>query len=104
MNIFSITIVSIAISIIISWALFAIFCSILHEVFAQIKAERGRFMKEYLSRQLKDNSNGVNWASMLYLHGAVDLLSRTTNKPTSEISPRVFAESLIDVVGNSHIV
>src|SRR5258706_3700527 len=104
MNFTAIPIVAIAISVVISWALFAILCSIVHEAFAQIKAERGRFMKEYLSRQLKDNSNGVNWASMLYLHGSVDLLSRAANKPTSEIPSRVFAETLIEVVGSAHVV
>lgn len=104
MNLFSIPIVATAIAIIISWALFAIFCSLLQEAVAQLKAERGRFMKQYLFSQLKDNPNGINWASLLYMHGAIDLLSRTANKPTNDISPRLFAQTLIEVVGNAQLV
>ncbi|WP_143306016.1 hypothetical protein [Chitinophaga vietnamensis] len=104
MSFTSIPIVATAIAIVISWALFAILCSLIQEGIAQIKAERGRFMKHYLLQQLQDFPNGVNWASLLYLHGSVDLLSRAHNKPTSEITPRLFAETLIDVVGKSQIV
>ena len=104
MNLFAIPMVATAIAIIISWALFAIFCSLLQEAVAQLKSERGRFMKQYLFSQLKDNPNGVNWASLLYMHGTIDLLSRATNKPTNDISPRLFAETLIEVVGNAQLV
>jgi hypothetical protein len=104
MNLFDIPIISIALAIIIAWALFAIFCSFVHEAIAQLKAERGRFMKYYLLKQLQDIPNGVNWASLLYLHGSVDLLSRAANKPTSDIEPHLFAESLIDVVGRTQLV
>src|SRR5690242_17983153 len=100
----SLPIISTAIAIIISWALFALFCSFVHEAVAQMKAERGRFMRKYLFKQLQDLPNGVNWASMLYLHGTVDLLSREANKPTNDIQPDVFAKTLIEVVGNAHIV
>ncbi|MDR3715144.1 MAG: hypothetical protein P4L51_20210 [Puia sp.] len=103
-SLFSIPIVATAIAIVVSWALFAIFCSLVQESVAQIKAERGRFMKKYLLSQLQDLPNGVNWASLLYMHGTIDLLSRAPEKPTSDISPRLFAESLIEVVGNSDLV
>lgn len=104
MTFFSIPILATAIAIMISWALFAILCSLINEAFTSIKAERGRFMRSYLFRQLQDLPNGINWASLLYMHGPVDLLSRSMNKPTSSISPRLFAESIIEVVGNAHIV
>src|SRR5689334_14495244 len=100
----SLPIIPTAIAIVISWALFALFCSFVHEAVAQAKAERGRFMRKYLFKQLQDLPNGVNWASMLYLHGTIDLLSREANKPTNEIQPDVFAKTLIEVVGNAHIV
>jgi hypothetical protein len=104
MNLFSIPIVADAIAIVVSWALFAIFCSLAHEGIAQVVAERGRFMKKYLFLQLKDLSNGVNWASLLYLSGPIDLLSRATNKPTNDILPRLFAVTMVDTVGKSQIV
>jgi hypothetical protein len=104
MNVFNLPVVSIALAIIISWALFAIFCSLVHEAIAQIKAERGRFMKYYLHKQLWDEPNGINWASLLYLHGSIDLLSRAPDKPTNDIAPRLFAESLIETVGNVQLV
>ena len=104
MNFFSIPLVATAISIIICWALFAILCSLLHEAVAQIKAERGRFMKKYLLQQLQDFPNGVNWASLIYQHGTIDLLSRAPNKPTNDITSSLFAETLVDVVGKVHLV
>src|SRR3954467_9141103 len=101
---FSLSIISVAISLIISWALFAMLCSFIHEAIVQTKAERGRFMRRYLFKQLQDLPNGVNWASMLYLHGTIDLLSREANKPTNDIQPDVFAKTLVEVVSNAHIV
>lgn len=105
MNFFaSIPFLTTAIALIISWALFAILCSLIYEGYAQIKAERGRFMKNYLFKQLQDLPNGLNWASLLYLHGPVDLLSRANNKPTNEITSRLFAESMVEIVGSLHLV
>ena len=104
MNLFNIPMVSILLSIIIAWALFAMLCSMIHEAVAQAKAERGRFMKRYLFQQLQDLPNGVNWASLLYLHGTIDLLSRDPSKPTNDIAPHLFAEALIEVVSNAQIV
>ena len=104
MNILSLPIITTALALIISWALFAVFCSILHEAIAQLKAERGRFMRKYLYKQLRDLPNGVNWASLLYLHGTIDLLSRDADKPTNEIEPALFAKTLIEIVGTAHIV
>lgn len=104
MNLLDIPILSTAIAIVISWALYALFCSYVHEALMQIKAERGRFMKNYLYLQLMDNSNGINWAEKLYSHGTIDLLSRDPKKPTNDISPRLFAETLIEVVGSSKLV
>lgn len=104
MNIFSLPIIEIAISIIISWALFSIFCSIIHEAVVQFKSERGKFFRQQLLRQLFDTPNQINWASLLYTHSSIDLLSRSYNKPASDISPKIFAEALIETVANAHIV
>ncbi len=104
MDILNISLVQVMLSVIISWALFAIFISLIQESIAQIMAERGRFLKAYLLKQLQDDSNGINWANLVYLHGAVDLLTRETNKPTNDINPRLFAEVLIEVVSSAHIV
>ncbi len=104
MDLFSIPIVATAISIVICWALFAIFCSLIHEAIVQIMSERGRFMKKWLFTQLYDHPNGINWASMVYMHGAIDLLTRKTSMPTSDIEPKLFAETLIEVVGNAQVV
>ncbi len=104
MDIFSLPIVEVGISILISWALFAIFCSMIHETLVQIKSERGRFFKKYVLKQLYDNPNLINWGSLLYNNSAVDLLSREHNKPASEITPKIFSEGLIEVVANAHLV
>jgi hypothetical protein len=61
MSFFNIPIINIALAIIISWALFAMLCSFAYEAFAQLKAERGRFMKNYILQQLQDFPNGINW-------------------------------------------
>lgn len=99
-----IPILAIALAVVISWALFALFCSYILEAWVQIKAERGRFMKEYLYQQLMDHVNGINWADLIYSHGTIDLLSRDPKKPSNDISPKLFAETLIEVVGSSHLV
>jgi hypothetical protein len=104
MNIFSLPIIEISVAIVISWGLFSIFCSMIHEALVQIKSERGRFFKAQLVRQFFDKPNQINWASLLYTHSSVDLLSRAYNKPASDISPKIFAEALIDTVANSLIV
>ena len=104
MNLFNFPVINIAVAIIISWALFAIFCSLVYEAFAQLKAERGRFMKKYILLQLQDFPNGVNWGSLLYMHGNVDMLSRAPGKPSSDVQPCLFAETLIDVVATAHLV
>lgn len=93
-----------ALSILICWALFAILCSLVNEAIVQLKAERGRFMKAYLEKQLFDRPNGVNWATLLYGHGSIDSLIRSSNKPLDVISPRLFAETLVDSVANAYLV
>ncbi len=104
MNIPSIPILSIAVSIVICWALFAVLCSMVHESVTRVKSERGRFMKQYLFQQLHDYPNDINWAKLLYAHGSVDLLSDAASRPTSNIPPQLFAATLIDVVGQSQLV
>ncbi len=104
MNIFDNPIINIAIAVIITWAFFAIFTSLIVEAFAQIKAERGRFMKNYLLQQLEDLPNGINWGALLYTHGNIDLLSRNPEKPTADIDPKLFAQTIVDVVANAQIV
>jgi hypothetical protein len=97
-------IIAIALSIIICWTLFALLCSFGLEALVQIKAERGRFMRKYLLKQLYDKSNGINWASLLYMHGTIDLLSRDSGEPPACIEPPVFAKTLIEVAGNISMV
>lgn len=104
MNLFSTPLINLALAIIISWALFAIFCGLIVEAFAQIKGERGRFMKDQLLDQLYDSPNGVNWGTFLYMNGNIDLLSKDPSKPTNDINSRLFAETLIEVVANAQIV
>jgi len=104
MDLSQIPLLTTAIAICIAWALFALFCSYLHEAVAQLIAERGRFLKTSLFKQLLDSPNGVNWAQMVYQHGSIDLLTRDEKKPTSEISPELFAKTLIEVTGSAHLV
>jgi hypothetical protein len=102
MGLFELPLVSIAVSIIIIWALMAILTGFVHEAIAQWLAERGRFMRKWLMSQMNDKVNGINWASLIYLHGSVDLLTRDIKKPTGSISGKLFAQTLIEVVGKSH--
>lgn len=104
MDIFSIPLLTISISLFICWAMFAIFCSTIHEAISLLKAERGRFMKKWILKQLLDHPNGLNWGSMLYAHGSIDLLTRATSTPTNTIESKLFAETLIEVVGNANVV
>lgn len=103
MEIFSIPVLQVALSVVICWALFSIMCSMIHESAVQIKAERGRYFKTQLLNQLADFPNDINWGLLLYMNPRIDLLSRAYNKPPSEISPRAFAESLVEAVANSHL-
>lgn len=104
MNFSSIPFFNTAVAVIITWALFAILCSLVHEAIAQVLAERGRFMKNYLFKQLKDQTNGFNWASLLYMNGSVSMLTRDPAKPTNDISPKRFAESIVDATGKIQAV
>lgn len=104
MDILNNPIVEVVLSMIATWALFAILSSFAHEIVAEVIAERGRFLKKKLYDQLADISNNINWAAPLYTHGAVDLLSRAENKPTSEIPSRMFAEVMVESLGASHLV
>jgi hypothetical protein len=95
MNFSSIPILATALSILIAWALFSMLCSYLQEAVAQIYAERGKFLKKYLLKQLDDKLNHINWGEQLYKEGAVDLLIRSVDKPTNEIDATLFAKSVI---------
>ena len=103
MNIFDIPLLSTAISIVIAWALFSMLCSLVHELISQLKGERGRFMKQYMFAQLRDIPNGLNWGSLIYLQGNIDLLSRAPEKPSSELPPEELAKALISSVENLHV-
>ncbi len=103
MDLFFIPMVAVAISLVICWSLYSLHCSFIHEAISLIMAERGRFMRKYLLRQFYDQPNGFNWASMLYMHGTVELLTRDVSKPTNEIDGQIFAKTLIEVVGKAHI-
>ena len=61
----SITILTTALSIVICRALFPMACSFIREAFAQMKAERGYFMKEDVYKQLQDLSNDINRVALL---------------------------------------
>jgi len=103
MDLTQIPLLTTAIAIIIAWALFALFCSYLLEAVAQVVSARGRFLKRYLFKQLNDTFNHINWASLVYKHGTIAMLTRNTRKPTSDVSPELFAKTLIEVVGNTVI-
>ena len=62
MDLFKIPIIQIALAVIISWTLFAIFIGFIQEAFAQVLAERGRFMKAYMLKQANVQNVSVCWA------------------------------------------
>ncbi|PBJ08082.1 hypothetical protein [Flavobacterium sp. ACN6] len=97
---FSSTIVQIAVSIVISWALFALLSSMILEITVQIKSERGRFFRNKMLEKLYDSSNNVNWGVEIYLSSAVKLLTKSDKAPPAEISSKTLAEALIDAVAN----
>ena len=101
-GLFSMTIVQIAISVVISWALFALLCSMIQEMIVQIKSERGRFMKSKVLDKLYDSTNQINWGLMIYNHSNLKLLTKSNEAPPSDISSKTLAESLIDSVAFAH--
>lgn len=95
MNLFDLPIISVVISIIITWCFLSIICSYINESIVQLKAERGRYMKKYLLQQLHDFSNGISWGNILYNHGTIDMLSRTVGHPANDIDPNTFAKTIL---------
>ncbi|RKR05752.1 hypothetical protein C8C82_5448 [Flavobacterium sp. 81] len=79
---FSSTIVQVALSIVISWALFALLCSMILEVGVQIKSERGRFFRNKIIEKLFDFSNQINWGLLMYNNSNIKLLTKS-EKSTS---------------------
>ena len=104
MGIPDIPILATAISLVICWSLFAILCSFIHETAARTKSERGRFFREKLIQQLRDRANDINWGYLMYTHGNMDLLSQKSNAPAAEISPKIMAQTFMNVVSNAAIV
>lgn len=100
---FSMTIVQIAISIVISWALFSLLCSMIHEIMVQIKSERGRFFRTKILQKLYDPTNQINWGIMIYDHSKIKLLTKSSEAPPSEISSKTFAETLVDSVAFAQV-
>lgn len=100
MEIFGSSIVATALSIVVCWSLFALFCSFIQEVIVRTKSERGRFLRKQIYEQLNDKPNGINWGYLMFIHSNIQLLSKTNATPPSKISPNVLAKTLLDVVGN----
>jgi hypothetical protein len=97
---FSATIVQVAISVIISWALFALLCSMIHEVIVRLKSERGRFYRTKITEKLFDGSNQINWGILIYNHSAIKLFTKSEKAPPTEIDSKTMAEVLVDTVAN----
>lgn len=98
---FSSTIVQVAVSIVISWGLFALLCSMIHEVVVRLKSERGRFYRTKITDKLFDASNQINWGLLIYNHSSIKLLSKSEKAPPAYIDSKTMAEALIDIVSNS---
>ena len=97
---FSSTIVQVAISVIISWALFALLCSMIHEVIVRLKSERGRFYRTKINEKLFDGSNQINWGILIYNHSSIKLFTKSEKAPPVGIAPKTMAEVLVDIVAN----
>ncbi|MFW0735664.1 hypothetical protein [Flavobacterium sp. T12S277] len=98
---FSSTIVQVAISLVISWALFALLCSMILEATVQIKSERGRFFRNKIVEKLFDFSNQINWGLLMYNNSNIRLLTKSEKAPPAEINSKTMAEVLIDTVANA---
>ena len=98
---FSSTIVQVAISLIISWALFALLCSMILELTVQIKSERGRFFRSKIIEKLFDFSNQINWGLLMYNNSNIRLLTKSEKAPPTEITSKTLAEVLVDTVANA---
>ncbi|NCX95391.1 MAG: hypothetical protein EBX41_03080 [Chitinophagia bacterium] len=102
MNFDSIPFLSALLAVGIVWMLFALICSMIYDASTSWLSEKGKFMKKQLFNQLHDKANGINWASLVYMHSSVEMLSRSENKPAGEISNATFTKALIDVVSDTH--
>ena len=98
---FSSTIVQVAISLVISWALFALLCSMILEITVQIKSERGRFFRDKIVEKLFDFSNQINWGLLMYNNSNIRLLTKSEKAPPTEIASKTLAEVLIETVANA---
>jgi uncharacterized protein (DUF486 family) len=97
---FSSTIVQVAISVVISWALFAILCSMIHEVIVRLKSERGRFYRTKINNKLFDRSNQINWGILIYNDSSIKLFTKSEKAPPAEIDSKTMAEVLVNTVAN----
>lgn len=104
MGITDIPILATAVSLVVCWSLFALFCSFIHETVARTKSERGRFFRAKIIQQLRDRANEINWGYLMYTHGNMDLLTQKSNAPAAEITPKLLAQTFMQVVSNSAIV
>lgn len=95
---FSSTIVQVAISIVISWALFALLCSMILEIGVQINSERGRFFRKKIIEKLFDIFNQISWGLEMYNNSSIKLLTKSEEAPPTEICSKTLAEVLIQAV------
>lgn len=91
--------VEVAISLAFIYLLFSLVVSWINEFITSRLAARGKYLREQLSEALDDQHN-KNWAELLYVHPAIDLLAKKEQRPPAYIPGNLFAIGLIDLITN----
>lgn len=79
------------------YLLFSLLVSWLNELYTSWTGLRGKFLRRYLTRALRDPFN-QNWGELLYAHPSVRLLARREGRPPAYIPSHLFALGLIDLL------
>jgi hypothetical protein len=96
------SLIELLISLVFIFLLLSIIVSSISELLGNYVNSRGVFLKKALNDVLNDSNYNKNFSELLYDHPQVDLLKRTQERLPSYIPSKIFAETLIDVIGREY--
>lgn len=98
------TFLEVGISLIFVYLLSSILVSNLHEVLASAQNQRGKLLVKAMELILNDGRLNKNFAHLLYSHPQVERTRKNRARWPAYIAPRVFAQTLIDLIGEETTV
>lgn len=97
------TFLEVGISLIFVYLLGSIVVANLNELLVSLRNTRGRMLLQAIEAVLNDNRLNKNFAHLLFTHPQVERMRRSRKRLPAYISPRVFAQTLIDLIGEEAI-